>query len=113
MHELSIASDILDVVERTIGGRKPLQSVRLVLGSLSGVSADSLQFCFTELAEQEGFGRPELEIAAMPAGVRCRDCGDEHTANDLAKGCPVCQSLNREILSGYECMVDTVTFEEE
>ena len=112
MHELSIATDILEVVERTVGQGKRLLSVRLVLGTLSGVSADALQFCFTELADQEGFGRPTLEIDEMSAQVRCRDCNLMYPATDFTEGCPECQSLNREILSGYECVVDSVTIEE-
>ena len=113
MHELSIAEAILNVVERTMESRKPIQSVQLTLGVLSGISADALRFCFTELAEQTGFGRPELVIAELLARVRCRDCGLEHQTADFTEGCPGCGSFKREILSGYECTVDTVTLEED
>jgi hydrogenase nickel incorporation protein HypA/HybF len=112
MHEFSIAKEILDVVEQTIGPRKPVRSVQLILGALSGVSADALRFCFTELAEQAEFGRPDLVIAESLAQVRCRDCGRLYQTADFTEGCPGCGSFNRDILSGYECTVDTITIEE-
>jgi hydrogenase nickel incorporation protein HypA/HybF len=113
MHELSVASNILDVVEGALGGRRHIESVELVLGTLSGVSADSLQFCFTELAQQEGFGRPELRISETPAELRCRLCNCVHRILDFTEGCPECGSYDREIRSGYECFVNTVTIEED
>lgn len=112
MHEFSIAEEILSVVERTLGGPKPVQSVQLTVGTLSNISAEALQFCFTEIAEQSGFGRPELKIVATPAQVRCRDCGRTEETQDFTEGCPGCNSFSREILSGYECVVDSITFEE-
>ncbi len=113
MHELSVAADILDVVEQSIEPGQRVVSVQLVLGALSGVAAESLQFCFTELAESSGLGRPELIVREVPAEVQCRDCGVPHTATDFTVGCPQCGSLNREILSGFECVVETLTVQEE
>lgn len=112
MHEFSIAEEIVDVVGRTLGGPKPVQSVQLTLGTLSNINAEALQFCFTEVAEQSGFGRPELKIITLPAQVRCRDCGLTGEAVDFTSGCSGCRSFNRDILSGYECVVDSITFEE-
>jgi len=62
MHELSIADSILDLIERQIGGAQALAHVDLCVGPLSGVSADSLEFCFTTVAKQRGFGEPILHI---------------------------------------------------
>jgi hydrogenase nickel incorporation protein HypA/HybF len=113
MHELSIAADILDVVEQNVGPERHVLSVRLLLGALSGISAESLQFCFTELAEGAGLGRPELVISEVPAQVKCRVCDMPHPATDFTIGCPNCGSLDREILSGYECVVETLTLQED
>jgi hydrogenase nickel incorporation protein HypA/HybF len=113
VHELSIAASVLDVVEQTLGTRRPIESVHLTLGVLSGVNAHSLEFCFTELAKQEGFGTPQLLIAEVPAKVHCEDCDTLYETREFTEGCPQCQSMHREIVSGYECDVDWVRIEEE
>jgi len=113
MHEFSIAAEILDVVEQSMTPEQRVLSVHLLLGTLSGISAESLQFCFTELAEGAGLGRPELVISEVPAQVTCRECATPHAATDFTIGCPQCGSLNRDILSGFECVVDTLTLQED
>jgi len=112
MHELSIAGEMLDIIQETLGEPKILISVEMVLGALSGVSADALQFCFTELAEQRGFGRPNLDIVERSAVLRCHQCGKTETANTLDATCPACGSRNRQIVGGYECHLEHVTLQE-
>ena len=113
MHEFSVAESILDVIEEAVGAEKGLTSVHLTLGTLSGICGEALEFCFTELAQQRGFGSPDLAIALVPAKVHCLDCGGDYECTDFYEGCPQCGSLNRDIASGYECNVDWVEVEEE
>lgn len=112
MHEFSIATEIIAAVERSVGAGKRVQSVGLVLGALSGVNADSLTFCFTELAESRGMGRTELVVDPRPARVRCRVCGREYETGDFMSGCPGCGVAAVDIVSGYECEVNAITYEE-
>jgi hydrogenase nickel incorporation protein HypA/HybF len=112
MHEFSIATEIIAAVERAVGAGARVQSVGLVLGRLSGVNAESLTFCFTELAESHGMGRAELVIDARPTRVRCRECGCEYETDEFETGCPACGAGAVEIISGYECDIDTITYEE-
>lgn len=108
MHEMSIAESILEGIEESLGEKKVLQVVRLTLGPLAGVNADSLQFCFTELAETMGFGKPELDINCTLAKVHCNDCNKDYEAKEFYEGCPDCGSLHREILTGKELIIDSV-----
>jgi hydrogenase nickel incorporation protein HypA/HybF len=113
LHELSIAEDMFRVIEKALGCRRELCTVTLVLGPLSGVSGEALRFCFGEVASSRGFGRPELVIRRTPARIECSDCGLGYEAEDFYDGCPSCGSLNRRILSGRECMVESVEIEED
>ncbi len=108
MHELSVASEILDVVEEALGHRESLVAVDLVLGPLSGVSAEALEFCFTEMASQRGFGRPVLRIRPTAAVVKCAECGASYEAPDLAAFCPSCGGVFKQVLSGRECSVESI-----
>ncbi|MBN1256140.1 MAG: hydrogenase maturation nickel metallochaperone HypA [Planctomycetes bacterium] len=113
MHEFSIASDMLKIVEDQLGGKQALISATVTIGPLSGVNPESLRFCFTELAEMEGFGRPELAVNEVPARIQCRACGQEYETRDLFELCPRCGELDRIILSGEEFTLDKVEIEEE
>ena len=113
MHEFSIAAEIIDIVERSVGKGVPVRSVGLVLGALSGVNAESLTFCFTELAGARGMGRAELIVDARPARVRCRGCAREYETEAFETGCPGCGTAAVDILSGYECDINAITYEDE
>ena len=113
MHELSIALEMLDIAGRAIGGPKPVRSVRAVVGTLSGVCADSLRFCFSAVARQEGFGAAVLEVELRSATAVCRACGGGHVVEDFTEGCPACGSLHRDIKTGYECEVVSITLEDD
>lgn len=113
MHEFSVADSMLDVIEDALGSPRPVTQVHLTLGTLSGICAEALEFCFTEIARQRGFGAPELDIEQIPATVSCEDCGLQYQSAEFYEGCPECASLRRRILSGYECNVDWVNVEED
>ena len=80
MHELGIASSILDCV-RAEASRRPgshISKVGIRLGELSGVDADALQFgfeCLVKDTEWEHFGAGDrvgaagAALSAMPARV--------------------------------------------
>ena len=112
MHELSIAQSILDTIEQTLGGKGPLLTVTLTIGLFAGVSADALDFCFTELAREQDFGEPRLIINSSPATLRCNDCGREAAIDDPFAPCPHCGSPRCAISDGQDCTIDSVEIEE-
>jgi hydrogenase nickel incorporation protein HypA/HybF len=113
LHEFSIAEDMIRLIERTLGSRKELLTVTLTVGPLSGISPESLRFCFSEVASQHGFGSPELVVTCVLATIRCRSCGLEYKTSDFQGGCPSCSSAEMDILSGRECTLESVEIEED
>ncbi len=70
MHELSIASEILEAV-RTEAQQRPNARVRTVglrIGDLSGVEQESLRFCFDALVQGTELDPLALEIERCPGG---------------------------------------------
>lgn len=112
MHEISVASNILDTVETAIGPGKAILSVSLALGPFAGIAADSLQFCFAELAQMRGLGTPGLKINHLPVQAVCTDCGTAYVPPRLEAGCPQCGAFTRRFDQGFECQIESVTFEE-
>jgi len=77
MHELAIASSILDAVRtesaRYAGARVHKVGVRI--GEYSGVASESLRFCFDALVKDSGLEPLALDIELCRAGDGVR--GDE------------------------------------
>ena len=66
MHEMGIASSVLDAVHKELQ-RYPGQratKVGLRIGEFAGVDAESLRFCFDVLVKDSDFAPLELEIEA-------------------------------------------------
>lgn len=113
MHELSIADSILDLIELQIGRAHALAQVELCVGPLSGVSADSLEFCFSTIASQRGFGNPILHIQRTRIHIHCLECQTDYKVDEMMSPCPHCSSWNRTILSGDELQLVSASLIEE
>jgi len=106
MHELAITEAVVAQVTE----RLPLSKVTLVrleIGALSGVVADSVRFCFDLVTEGTPLEGASLEIVQPTGKARCRDCGAEFVLNDLLVLC-ACGSANRELLAGEELKIREV-----
>lgn len=112
MHELSVASDMIRIISDVLEGPRRLERVNVTIGPLSGISPDSLSFCFATVARESGFGEPELHIEEIAARLVCLDCGTEYNARDFYDGCPDCGSIMRRILTGSEFTIDSVELED-
>lgn len=107
MHELAITRNIVALVAERARGRKVLK-VRLEIGTLSGVMADSIRFCFDAAAEGTPLEGAILEIAE-PAGLaRCRRCGADFAQETLFSPCG-CGARDFERLAGEE--LNVIAFE--
>ena len=113
MHELSLAESMLRMVEQQLGRKCELISATVTIGPLSGVSADALSFCFTEVADQMGFGRPELVVRQVPANATCGACGTDYDMPDPFTTCPECDSIVRTLTGGDQLTLDSVEVEME
>lgn len=74
MHELSIASSVVEACAEKAGGARVLR-VRLEVGQLAAVLPDALRFCFDVCAAGTALEGAELEIVEIPGRAICDDCG--------------------------------------
>jgi hydrogenase nickel incorporation protein HypA/HybF len=74
MHELSIATAVVDAcVERAAGAR--VLRVRVEIGQLAAVLPDALRFCFDVCARGTLLEGAELDIDETPGRAVCGMCG--------------------------------------
>jgi hydrogenase nickel incorporation protein HypA/HybF len=114
MHELSIASSVLEAV-RTEMGRRPgarLLKVGLRVGALSGVEPEALRFSFEAIVHATDLESARLEIESCPRRQRCPQCGRDFAVVDFDLRCPSCGASDTELIGGDELTIAYLELEE-
>lgn len=111
MHELSIAHSLVDlavpVVERA--GARRVHEVRIAVGAFSGVSIDSLLFCYDIAAQGTLLEGSRLIVREVPLVLHCRPCGrDVEPPGPTRFVCPVCETPSGDIRTGRELYIEGV-----
>jgi hydrogenase nickel incorporation protein HypA/HybF len=104
MHELSLASAILDsVAEETARypGARPIR-VGVRVGEIAGVDCDALAFGFEALVKDSNWGPLKLELEFCPRKQRCGACSQEFLAPNSQTTCPKCGSMETVCIGGNE-----------
>ncbi len=112
MHELSIAEAVVEVALRHARGRA-VARVELQVGHLRQVVPDALEFAFELLATGTALQGAELVVHEIPARGICRACGVQSTMTEFPLQCAGCGSLDLELLTGEELLVDALELEAE
>jgi hydrogenase nickel incorporation protein HypA/HybF len=104
MHELSIAQNILDIIEETFSENnyKELLEVRVRIGELVAVVPESLSFCYESLIKDTKYEKSKLTIEIIRVQASCKNCRREFNPKEFLFICPFCQSKEIEVLQGNE-----------
>jgi hydrogenase nickel incorporation protein HypA/HybF len=112
MHELSVASAILNTAVKHAEGR-PVDVVSIRVGRLRQVVPDSLRFYFEIVARDTICENAELQIVEIEARLCCSDCGCAWEPSIPAFRCPDCGGANVAVTAGEELAVDYIELEEQ
>lgn len=102
-----ILAVVLDVAEG-----QTVQRVQLRVGKLHLVVPDSLRFCFELAAQETPAAGARLEMAEVPARVRCHECWAESETGAPPFHCGACGTFDVELVAGEELLVDAVELED-
>lgn len=111
MHELSIAMGIIDIAQQEAdkAGVGHFDGIELIIGALSGVEMASFDFAWQQAIKGSVLEGATLEIDRPPGKARCLDCNSEFAVDQIYDPCPVCQSHFKEIVSGKELRVKSLS----
>jgi hydrogenase nickel incorporation protein HypA/HybF len=113
MHELTVTESILEIALRHAqqANVSRITALHLVIGQLSSIVDDSVQFYWDFVAKGTPAEGAQLQFRRIPAELRCRDCDRRYapTAEDLA--CPDCGSVHIEITAGEEFFLESMDVE--
>ena len=115
MHELSLAQGILKIIEDHVPPQRlaAVESVRVDVGRLSGVVADSLEFCFEALVAETKLQSARLCLNSIPLRLACAECRQTFQSDWDIFLCPVCKGSRTTVVSGMELQVVEIELEEE
>ena len=115
MHELPATQGMLEVAleaARDAGAERILE-IHLVIGDLSTMVDDSVQFYFDLLSRGTPADGATLVFHREPGELRCLECGhEEEVTPPLAPACPACGSLVLRVTAGRAFRVESLEVEE-
>lgn len=107
MHEMSIAQNILEIVDEYMA-REPaakLLEVVVEIGEMVAVVPDSLYFCYDVLVENSKYRDSKLIINILPLQGSCRSCGHVFKIENYNFNCPSCHSPDLHVQGGQELRI--------
>ncbi|KAF0110787.1 MAG: hydrogenase nickel incorporation protein HypA/HybF [Chloroflexi bacterium] len=115
MHELSVTESLLKLTltHAEQANAKKVTDINIVIGRLSSIVDDSVQFYWDFVAENSICEGATLHFDRRPAVLHCGDCSKEYTIDQEMTPCPACGSYCTTILSGEEFYLDSIEIEKE
>ena len=115
MHELSVTESILEIASSH--GRKAgavqVTQINLVIGRLSSIVDDSVQFYWEMLSEGTICAGSKLTFQRLPAILHCTSCQNDYQIEQELTPCPKCSSYQTTIIGGEEFYVDSIEIEKD
>ncbi len=110
MHELGITQSILQIVlhHAEQAGAVRVQRVNLVIGQLSSIVDESVQFYWDIVSEGTPARGAELHFTRVAARLRCDDCGHDFPLNAEDYTCPQCGGQRVRVIGGDEFYIESI-----
>lgn len=111
MHELSIATAIIDIVEKEASKRsiERITEVGLRIGALTGVDPEALRFAFEASTIGTSLAGARMAIESVPVRGTCGSCGKTFEIREFVFVCPDCGATDLDIKEGEELDVAYIT----
>jgi hydrogenase nickel incorporation protein HypA/HybF len=113
MHEASITESMLSLALEKAKEAKAdkITRINLVVGELSGVVPECIQFYFDVMSKKTIAEGAKLAFETKPTQVKCRKCQTVFTPDNHEWKCPECKETSVEIISGRECYMESIEVE--
>ena len=112
MHELSLATGIVETVVKHADGRR-VTSVEMRIGTLRQVVPESLEFYFGICSRDTVCEGAALDQEIIHARLSCRSCNTEWELSEPDFRCRTCAGTDVEVIAGTEFEVDSIEVTEE
>jgi hydrogenase nickel incorporation protein HypA/HybF len=109
MHELSVTESILEIALRHAreADAAAVTDLYLVVGELSTIVDESVQFYWNFVAEGTPAAGATLHFRRAPGRLACRVCGHTYGPRE-ALTCPACDSADVRVVAGEEFYLEAI-----
>ena len=113
MHEYSITESVLNLAleKANEAHASRITRINLVVGDLSGVVGECVQYYFDFLSKNTIADGARLDFEVKTTQLKCRKCDKVFKPQDLNWTCPDCHETGIEIISGKECYMESIEVE--
>ncbi len=113
MHELAITQSMFDLVleqAKKVGAKK-VGKINLVIGEMTGVVGDCVQFYFDFISKGTLAEGAALSFVMVPPKAQCRGCDKPFELKEFDWTCPYCGGNSLQIVAGKELFVESIEVE--
>lgn len=110
MHELAITQSMFDIVLKQAekAQAKKVTRINLVVGEMTGVVGESVQFYLDLLAKGTVAEGASVNFKMVPLKAQCSSCKKIFEVKEFDWTCPECRSSGVEIIAGRELFVESI-----
>lgn len=108
MHELSLAMEVVQILEAHEAELSRITRVSLDIGTLSCVDAAALRTALDTALQGTLAEGAELVLHTVEAQARCKDCGTTFAPPTRIDPCPQCGSFRKTWLAGQDLRVRAI-----
>jgi len=101
---------MLDLVleEAEKAGARRVQKVNVVIGNMSGIVGDCVQFYFEFLGKNTLAEGAEVACRKVSIQAACKTCGESFEPLEYDWSCPKCHNATVDITAGKELYVESI-----
>ncbi len=113
VHELAVTERILEIALKYARAADAVRvtDVNIVVGRLSGIVDESVQFYWDLLSRDTLCRGSQLHFKRVAAQMQCLDCQHTYLLEDELTPCPQCNSVRLKTLAGEEFYLDSIEIE--
>jgi len=113
MHELPITESLLEIALRHAkkAGAERITRLNIVIGELSSIVDDSVQFYWDIVSEGTIAEGAELRFERTEGTLRCVRCGHTFPLNHESFVCPACGEGQVVVVSGDDFRLESIEIE--
>ena len=110
MHELAVTESVLNLAAKhgIKAGAERITDINLVIGQLSSIIDDSIQFYWDIISEDTICEGAKLHFQRIPARLECLDCTEQYNIETELSPCPNCGSYHVKVITGDEFFLESI-----
>ncbi len=113
MHELPVTQSILKIAldHAEKANAKRITDLHIVMGELSSMVDDSIQFYWEIIAKDTIAQNATLHFRRVPAELQCMTCFTKYNPRNGELVCPQCGGVGAKIIAGEEFSLEAIDVE--